>query len=142
MSTPKNLITYQEFSERKNHYQSEISSKSTEAQTESVWFDYQDIKEYISYIEKKASEKNIEISGLRFHLIGSSANPKQISIALSPTLEAEDKGNTIHVDFDPNYSTEEHPASLLSLLQDPTKSNQISAILNKGNACPPHCPTK
>lgn len=65
--------------------------------TRGVWFDYNDFKEYLSYIDKNAKDANITISGLRFfpgRSITKGESYDQLTLFYNPTYK-NDKGEDI-----------------------------------------------
>lgn len=70
--------------------------------TESIWYDFNTIKQYIAYLEQEASEASVAISGLRIYFSkyptsgnfkdGKKANySKRNSIFMVPTMHLDDK---------------------------------------------------
>lgn len=135
MSIPKNLISLAEFMDMKKIFDESIKIKLGSQETRSVWFSFEDLKEYFAYIENEATAKNIKISGVRFHMVAQTKEKKQLTLALTPTYES----NMKHVDFDPIHSSKEKPVTLKSLETDTTKTGESGGILNKGYICPPVC---
>ncbi len=137
MATPKDLISINDFSEMQDSYVSHVRSKD---QTKSVWFDIDTIKEYISFIENEAKNKEITISGLRMYFIAKEDVNRAMNIAICPTYKDKNSRNEDEqVSFDPIHSSNHRPATLTSLQTNPP-SSAISSILNKGILCPPKCP--
>jgi hypothetical protein len=136
MSTPKNLISLAEFLEMKESFNSSIKIKLGTQETRSVWFSFENLKEYFAYVEKEATSNGITVSGIRFHMVAQTKDKKQLTLALTPTYE----DNSKHIDFDPIYSSKEKPAALKSLEGDTQKSGGTGGILNKGDICPVMCP--
>ena len=63
-----------------------------------VYYDYQTIKNYLSYIEEEAKNKGIEIATLRFYFSNypenmpvTNAKPKQNSIFIMPTISQDNR---------------------------------------------------
>lgn len=135
MSIPKNLISLVEFLDMKKSFDSTIKAKLGIQETQSVWFDFENLKAYFAYVEKEATANNIKVSGIRFHMIAKTIDKKQLTLALTPTHES----NAKHIDFDPVYSSKAKPATLKSLELDVQKSAELGGILNKGIVCPEIC---
>jgi hypothetical protein len=131
MSTPRDLLTFEEFKTSLDDFQQNYLNHKP-ITLESVWIEFAKLKEYLNYIETAANDKRISISGIRFHLI---AENNHISMALSPTVEDDEK----HVCFDPHKSTTGQPALLNDLMNDRSVVNSTSDVLNKVNPCPPKC---
>jgi len=136
MSVPKNLISNAEFSAMKKSFDSSIKTKLGSQETQSVWFDFENLKEYFAYVEKAALANNINVSGIRFHMVAQTKDKKQLTLALTPTFES----NMKHIDFDPIHSSKEKPATLKSIEADTKKSEEVGGILNRGINCPDFCP--
>ncbi len=128
MSVPQNLISLKEFNEMRDEFNSTIKSKLGTQETESVWWSFQNLKDYIDYIEKEARNNNILISGIRFHMVAQTLDKKQLTLALTPTYLSNDK----HIDFDPVLSKDNSPTDLKILESNITKSDELGAILNRG----------
>ena len=135
MSVPKGLISLAEFLEMKKTFDESVKVKLGNQETRSVWFSFENLKEYFTYVEAEASKNNIKISGIRFHMLTQTKNNKQMTLALTPTFEE----NTKHIDFDPVHSSKMAPATLKSLEADKTKSTENGGILNRGALCPTIC---
>jgi len=131
MSTPKDLLTLNEFKTAHEDFQQNFLNHKP-IKLESVWVEFDKLKEYLEYIEGAANDKRINISGIRFHLI---AEDNHVTMALAPTV---DNGNN-HVCFDPHQSDIGDPALIKDLMNDISKLNATSDILNKVNPCPPKC---
>ncbi len=136
MSIPNNLISLAEFLEMKKSYDVSIKSKLGNQETQSVWFSFENLQAYFTYIEKQATEKNIKVSGIRFHMVTQTKDNKQLTLALTPTFESVTK----HIDFDPVHSLKEQPATLKSIETDKDKVGETGGILNRGVLCPIVCP--
>ena len=136
MSTPKDLLSFSEFKQMSTDYQSKNFGK-----TKSVWVAIDKLKEYIAFIEKESKAKEIDLSGMRMHLVTNT--DKHTSLAFSPTFkDANDRGSMPHISFDPLYSAEGKPAILSELLDDAAKSESQSSVLNGIRPCPKDCPEK
>ncbi len=136
MSTPKDLLSFSEFKQMSTDYKSKNPGK-----TKSVWVAIDKLKEYIAFIEKESKAKEIDLSGMRMHMITNT--DKLTSLAFSPTFkDANDRGTMPHISFDPLYSTKGKPAILSELLDDTTKSKSQSSVLNGLRPCPSNCPNK
>jgi len=133
MSVPKNLISLAEFLNMKKSFDSSIKGKLGSQETKSVWFSFENLQDYFTYIEKEATVNNIKISGIRFHMVAQTKDKKQLTLALTPTYD----DNAKHIDFDPVHSSKEKPATLKSLETDAQKVVENTGILNKGVVCPP-----
>ncbi len=133
MSVPKNLISLTEFLDMKKSFDSSIKTRLGSQETQSVWFDFENLKTYFAYVEKEATSNNIKISGIRFHMVAQTKDKKQLTLALTPTH----KSNAKHIDFDPVHSSEDKPIALKSLKSDVQKSKELGGILNRGVVCPP-----
>jgi len=141
MGTPTNLISLQKFKEGTENYKKGISLENEKSQTRSVWFALQDLKEFIEYVEKNASAKEIKVSGIRFHLTAENGNSERINLALCPTFEnINSKKEIEHLSFDPLYSEKGKPVTIHSLMNATTKTITGSSILNQGISCPFLCP--
>lgn len=136
MSAPKNLISLTEFLDMKKSFDSSIKTKLGTQETKSVWFDFENLKDYLAYVEKEATANNIKVSGIRFHMVAQTQDKKQLTLALTPTHE----NNAKHIDFDPVHSSKEKPATLKSLKKDMQKADELGGILNHGLKCPDICP--
>ena len=134
MSVPKNLISFAEFSDMKKSFNSSIKTKLGPQETQSVWFDFENLKAYFAYVEKEAASNNLKVSGIRFHMVAQTKNKKQLTLALIPTHES----NAKHIDFDPVHSSEGKAVTLKGLESDVQKSEELGGILNKGVVCPPY----
>ncbi|MEW7277679.1 hypothetical protein ABW636_03700 [Aquimarina sp. 2201CG1-2-11] len=71
---PEEIISLDQVEDLYNRYEDRvmlIDSLETDVPnfepTRAILFDYQEIKNYLAYIEKNASEANVRISGLRFY---------------------------------------------------------------------------
>lgn len=136
MSVPKNLISLAEFLDMKASFDSNIETKLGSNLTKSLWFSFENLEEYLAYVKKEASNNNIEVSGIRIHMVAKTKDTKQLTLALTPTFES----NTKHIDFDPVFSETDKPKTLQSLEMDTQKAAGTGAILNRAFPCPPHCP--
>lgn len=128
MSKPNGLISLKEFNDMKNSFNTNISQALGNHKTDSVWFDFDNLKDYFTYIENEANNNRIKISGINFHLIAKEDGNKELTLAMSPTYQQGVK----HIDFDPTQSDFQNPASLKSLEADTTKVNKAGGIMNKG----------
>ena len=128
MSIPQNLISQKELSEMQNEFNTSIKAKLGTQETESVWWTFDNLKEYFTYIETEARNNNILISGIRFHMVAQTNDKKRLTLALTPTYEKD----TVHIDFDPKQSSNNNPTTLRNLGGDVAKSSIASSILNKG----------
>ncbi len=141
MLQPKNLLTFKEVKTGIDSYYKSIPKSRKTTQTLSVWFEINEIKNYISYLEKKSKDKGIDISGIRVHLISENDTSKKINLAFCPTVELNNKkGKKIHPSFDPNYSEKGSPALLVKLMNDDEYADKTSSVLNRGDICPYICP--
>jgi len=138
MSIPRNLISLTEFLAMKASFDSNIESKLGSNLTKSVWFSFENLEAYLAYVKKEASNNNIGVSGIRFHMIAKTEDTKQLTLALTPTYES----NNSHIDFDPVFSDVNKPKTLQSLETDTNKASETGGILNRGTMCPPNCPEK
>lgn len=136
MSVPKNLISLTEFLDMKKVFDASIKTKLGSQETKSVWFSFENLKDYFAYVEKEAASNNIKVSGIRFHMVADTKDKKQLTLALTPTYES----NTNHIDFDPVHSFKDKPATLKSLESDTQKVEKLGGILNHGARCPEICP--
>ncbi|WP_299432603.1 hypothetical protein [uncultured Aquimarina sp.] len=121
--------------------------------TEGVWFDYNDFKEYIAFIDKNAEEANITISGLRFFPAISEPNGKMV-LVYNPTIK-RGSGNFSYAlqksggdlkpvllkDIIPNYlgrETRQQKGSLLPFFNSVGTVNDVqSQAGNRGQLNPP-----
>jgi len=141
MGTPTNLISIQKFKEGVDNYKKGISVENEKSQTRSVWFSLQDLKEFLEYVEKNASTKEIKVSGIRFHLTAEKGSTERVNLALCPTFEnINSKKEIEHLSFDPLYSEKGKPVTIHSLMNDTSKAISDSSILNQGISCPFLCP--
>jgi len=129
MSKPTNLISLKEFNEMRDEFNSSIKVELGSQETESVWWSFDNLKEYIDYIEDAANKKNIDISGIRLHMIAKTEGDKNLTLAFVPTFN-NDTGE--HIDFDPIFSSNNDPETLASLKNDMLRVNQQGGIMNKG----------
>lgn len=134
MSTPKNLLSIADLKEGLENYKKGISSRP-ENTTQAVWFSLENLKEYIDYIEKNANDKNIPVSGIRFHITASNEGAYRFSLALCPTTEVNGK----QMSFDPLYSEIGKPKDLNEILKNSENADKGSSILNYGSICPNFC---
>jgi hypothetical protein len=129
MSKPQNLITFQEFNDMRSEFDSSIRTKLGSQETNSVWWTFENLKEYFDYIEAAANNNRIEISGIRFNMVANTTGNKELTLALVPTYLDT---NSNHIEFDPTLSTSNSPTTLTDIDNDLNKSNQSGAILNRG----------
>ena len=121
--------------------------------TEGVWFDYNDFKEYIAFIDKNAEEANITISGLRFFPAISEPKGKMV-LVYNPTIKkgrgnfsyalqksGEDLKPVLLKDIIPNYigrRAQQQKGSLLPFFNSTRTANDIqSQAGNRGQLNPP-----
>jgi len=128
MSTPTGLISLKEFNEMKNSFNNNISTNLGSNKTDSIWFDFDNLKEYFAYIENEAKANSIDISGIRFHMIAMKDGDNELTIAMSPTFN----DGREHIDFDPTQSSDKQPATFKSLEGNTSKANRAGGIMNKG----------
>jgi hypothetical protein len=141
MASLKNLLTFNEVKNGIDSYYKSIPESRKASQTQSIWFSLTDIKDFLTYIEKVANEKQIPISGLRFHLITNETESDQTNIALCPTVEIKNSKDELgNHSFDPNYSEKGSPALLVKLMNDDEYADKTSSVLNRGQMCPILCP--
>jgi hypothetical protein len=129
MSKPTNLISLKEFNEMQDEFNSSIKAELGSQKTESVWWSFDNLMEYFDYIKDAADDKNIDISGIRLHMIAKTKEDKNLTLAFVPTFN-NDAGE--HIDFDPIFSSDNNPVTLASLENDMLKVNQKGGIMNKG----------
>lgn len=130
-SRPENAITYQEMAsmfhqydvgQKKilDKYRKDFTNDSTDA-TESIshFYEIDQLKQYIAYLEKLSKEKEIKLTGVR---IFSAAYPKEHSdkklrgrqtLIFMPTAEI---GNRNGVAFEPLYSKKGQPVNFTEFL--------------------------
>jgi len=132
MSVPKNIISLTEFLAMKASFDSNIKPELGTNLTKSVWFSLENLENYLAYIKKEATNNNIEVSGIRFHMVAKTKDTKQLTLALTPTYES----NAKQVDFDPVLSTQNKPKTLESIETDPRKADESGSILNRGDLIP------
>ena len=132
MSVPQNLISLKEFNEMRDEFNQSIKTKLGTQETDSVWWTFDNLKDYFDYIEKEATQNNISISGIRFHMTAKTRESKQLTVALIPTYEK----NAEHIDFDPVLSEKNKPIDLKNLESSISKGEELGAILNRGVTLP------
>lgn len=128
MSTPNNLISVKQYKDMKASFDTNIKGRLGNHETNAVWFSFDNLKAYLSYLEDEAAKKGITISGLNLQMIASSGAAEKLSIAFTPTYD--DHG--VNRDFDVVHSTNNNPALIDDINAGSLHYDAPSSILNRG----------
>lgn len=135
MSNVQDLITFKQMNKMLNDY------KNNPIKSNSVFIEIDKLRDYLDFVEAESKIKNIDVSGIRMHLVADTDN--QTTVVLSPTYEdTNDKSNMPHISFDPKFSQNGQPAILSVLLKNKADENAESVVQNGGHPCPMYCPPK
>ena len=129
MSTPINLISVKEYKAMKDAFNTTIKGKLGSQETDSVWFSFDNLKEYLAYLEDESAKKNLLISGISFQMIATDDAAKRLTIALTPTFEDNGKQTA----FDLNHSSTDSPMPIEDINSSSNNFESTSSILNRGN---------
>ena len=127
MSRKEKTINLATFRNMKNIFNETIKSNLDEQYSDSTWQDFNDLKEYVDFIENEAKNKGITVSGIRFHFVAEEDNKKQLTIALVPTFTDGDK----QVDFDPFFSSDNDPKRLSDIEEGSELCEENGSIMDR-----------
>lgn len=130
MSVKDHLISDAEFKSMKDSFDKTIKKKISQQLTESVWFPFEDLKEFFKLVEKHATDHNTKVSGIRFNMVAQTKNKKRLTLALTPTF-----GKTGPV-VDSSLSKTDESIALRSVEDDSVKEGTNGLIFNKGTKRP------
>ncbi len=127
MSRKEKTINLATFRNMKNIFEANIKPNLGDHYSDSTWQDFNDLKEYIEFVEKQAKSKGITVSGIRFHFVAEEDNNKQLTIALVPTFTDGDK----EVDFDPFFSSDNDPKRLSDIEEGSELCEENGSIMDR-----------
>ena len=141
---PKQAITYEEMADMMESYdkgakkvldkytKKESGGKDT-VSTVYNWYNIEDLKQYIAYVEKISKEKNIELTGFRIYPTSYPKNYKdkdlrgRQTIIFTPTALIDGKKDEA---FEPLYSDNGKPAKISQFLEQVrAKQVQTGSVL-------------
>jgi len=127
MSRKEKTINLATFRNMKNIFETNIKSNLGDHYSDSTWQNFDDLKEYIDFVEKQAKNKGITVSGIRFHFVAEEENNNQLTIALVPTFTDGDK----EIDFDPFFSSDNTPKRLSDIEKGSELCEENGSIMDR-----------
>ncbi len=128
MSTPNNLISVKQYKEMKASFDTNIKGSLGNRATNSVWFSFDNLKNYLAYLEDEAAKKGLTVSGLDLQMIASSDASGRLSIAFTPTFN----DNGVERDFDLVHSSLNNPEPIDNINAGSPNYDATASILNRG----------
>jgi len=135
MSREEKTINLATFRNMKSVFNEKIKPALEENFSDSTWQDFNDLKEYLAFVEEQATNKGIALSGIRFHFVATEDGDNQLTIALVPTYQDGEK----HIDFDPAFSSENTPKKLSDIENESELYEESGSIMDRTMPCPKFC---
>jgi hypothetical protein len=90
MSLDQRIIKESEFEKMKNTFESNIKEKIGEAYSDYVLVPINDLKEYLTALEKKADDNNTSVRAMKIHFAATNDDKGQLTVVLQGVF-ANDK---------------------------------------------------
>jgi hypothetical protein len=132
-SMPGNLITVEKAKEQLKFYQDAHPGESGDQFALQTWISIEDLEEYIAYVKRESSRKNITVTGIGFihtqkkegksGLQNKGNADYELSLMYAPTY----KEGTKNTAFDPMNSTVDNPMKLSVLLGNASETDSTQS---------------
>jgi len=90
MKFEEKIISIEEFNKMKSIFDSKIKTKIGDAYSAYLRISLEDLKNYISMIEKQASENQVKVQDIKFHFVSKNDETGQLTLVLEGTFDNAD----------------------------------------------------